>query len=131
MCFSVSVFDAAKNVMVCFYNLYYNRQTSFNRTNLGRVFNSRSGCMCAMHLCCYEAKRPNLKLKTLPRQLLGSLPLAFMLLVLLNSVMLMVRPFPSFYDDNDAWQHLLIKINKLVKTKLMIHKLIAFISDME
>ncbi len=27
-----------------------------------------------MHLCCYEAKRPNLKLQTRPKQLLGSLP---------------------------------------------------------
>ncbi len=30
--------------------------------------------MCAMHLCCYEAKRPNLKLQTRPKQLLVSLP---------------------------------------------------------
>ncbi len=47
--------------------------------NLGQVFNSRSGCMCAMHLCCYEAKRPNLKLQTCPKQLLGSLMWAFAL----------------------------------------------------
>ncbi len=45
--------------------------------NLGRVFNSRSGRMRAMHLCCFEAKGPNLKLKTWPKQLLGSLSLAF------------------------------------------------------
>jgi hypothetical protein len=43
--------------------------------HLGQVFNSRNGCMCAMHLC-YEAKQPNLNLKTRPKQLLGSLPLA-------------------------------------------------------
>jgi hypothetical protein len=47
--------------------------------NLGRVFNSRSGCMCARHLFCYEAKQPNLKLKTRPKQLLGSLPIGFAL----------------------------------------------------
>jgi hypothetical protein len=47
--------------------------------NLGRVFNSRSGCMWARHLFCYEAKQPNLKLKTRPKQLLGSLPIAFAL----------------------------------------------------
>jgi hypothetical protein len=47
--------------------------------NLGQFFNSRSGCMCAMHLCSYEAKQPNLKLKTQPKQRLGSLPLAFTL----------------------------------------------------
>jgi hypothetical protein len=29
--------------------------------------------MCAMRLSCYEAKLPNLKLKTRPKQLLGSL----------------------------------------------------------
>jgi hypothetical protein len=32
-----------------------------------------------MHLSCYEAKHPNFKLKTRPKQLLGSLPLAFVL----------------------------------------------------
>jgi hypothetical protein len=40
---------------------------------LGRVFNSKSGCMCPKHLFCYEAKQPNLKLKTRPK-LLGTLP---------------------------------------------------------
>ncbi len=47
--------------------------------NLGRVFNSRSGCMYVMNLCYYEAKQPNLKLKTQPKQLLGYCPLAFVL----------------------------------------------------
>ncbi len=47
--------------------------------NLGRVFNSRSGCMCVMHLNCYEAKWPDLRLKTRPKQLVGYLPLAFAL----------------------------------------------------
>jgi hypothetical protein len=32
--------------------------------NLGRVFNSRSGCMCARLLRCHETKLPDLKLKT-------------------------------------------------------------------
>ncbi len=35
--------------------------------------------MCALRLCCYEAKRPSLNLKTCPKQLLGSLPLSFAL----------------------------------------------------
>jgi hypothetical protein len=35
--------------------------------------------MCAMHLCCFEAKWPSLMLKTWPKQLLGSLPLALAL----------------------------------------------------
>jgi hypothetical protein len=40
--------------------------------NLGRVFNSRSGRV-QLHLS--ETEQPNLKLKTRPKQLLGSLPL--------------------------------------------------------
>jgi len=47
--------------------------------NLDRVFNSRSGCMCALHLCSNEAKRPHLKLETRLKHLLGSLSLAFVL----------------------------------------------------
>ncbi len=43
--------------------------------NLGRVFNSRSGCVGVMQLHCSETKLPNLMLKTRPKQLLGSLPL--------------------------------------------------------
>ncbi len=43
--------------------------------HLGRVFNSRSGCVRAMQLPCLETKWPNLKLKTRPKQLVGSLPL--------------------------------------------------------
>ncbi len=43
--------------------------------NLGRVFNCRCGCVVVTHLCCYEAKLVNLKLKTQPKQLLGYLPL--------------------------------------------------------
>jgi len=35
--------------------------------------------MCAKHLFCYEAKQPNLKLKTQPKQVLGYLPMAFAL----------------------------------------------------
>jgi len=37
--------------------------------NLGRVFSSKVGCMYAVHLCCYEAKLPSLKLKTRDKQL--------------------------------------------------------------
>jgi hypothetical protein len=43
--------------------------------NLGRVFNSRRGCVRAMQLRCFETKLPNLLLKTRPKQLLASLPL--------------------------------------------------------
>ncbi len=43
--------------------------------NLGRVFNFRNGGVHAVHLLCCGVKLPNLKLKTQPKQLLGSLPL--------------------------------------------------------
>jgi hypothetical protein len=42
--------------------------------NLGRVFNSRSGCMRARFLRCHEAKLSDLKLKTRSKILLGSPP---------------------------------------------------------
>jgi hypothetical protein len=47
--------------------------------NLGPVFNSRSDCMSANYVFCYEAKQPNLQLKTWKKQLKGSLPIAFAL----------------------------------------------------
>jgi hypothetical protein len=71
--------------------------------NLGPVFNSRSGCMCAMHLCCYEAKQPILKLKTRSKQLLGSLPLAFVL------------PGQSFKFE------VMVVLTKLLKLKAYLH----------
>jgi hypothetical protein len=46
---------------------------------LGQVFNFRSGCMHTMHLLPSVAMQPNLKLKTRPKQLLGSLPLVIVL----------------------------------------------------
>jgi len=46
---------------------------------LGRVYNFRSGCMHIMHLLPGVAIQPNLELKTRPKPVLGSLPLAFAL----------------------------------------------------
>jgi hypothetical protein len=46
---------------------------------LGRVYNFRSGCMCTIHLLLGVAIQPNLELKTQPKLVLGSLPLAFTL----------------------------------------------------
>jgi hypothetical protein len=43
--------------------------------NLGRVFNSRSGREDDMQLHCFGTKLSNLKLKTLPKQILGYLKL--------------------------------------------------------
>ncbi len=45
--------------------------------NLGRVFNSRLGSACIGRAIVHITKQPNLKLKTRPKQLLDSLPLAF------------------------------------------------------
>jgi hypothetical protein len=47
---------------------------------LVRVFNFRNGRVHVAHLLCYGVKQPNLKLKTQPKQLLGSLPLDISLL---------------------------------------------------
>ncbi len=42
---------------------------------LGRVFNCRNGCTNTVHLSWFEAKLSDLKLKTRPEQLFGSLPI--------------------------------------------------------
>ncbi len=47
--------------------------------NLGRVFNFRSGHLHVAHLWDFQVKLLILKLKTQPKQLLGSLPLYFAL----------------------------------------------------
>ncbi len=47
--------------------------------NLGRVFNSRLSCACIDHAIVCITKQPNLKVRTQPKQLLGSLALAFVL----------------------------------------------------
>ncbi len=45
--------------------------------NLGRVFNYRCGCASTQMNKCTSWKQPNLQLKTWPKKVLGSLPLAF------------------------------------------------------
>jgi hypothetical protein len=47
--------------------------------NLVRVFNSRLGRACIRNVIVDITKQPNLKLKTWSKQLLGYLPLAFVL----------------------------------------------------
>ncbi len=49
-----------------------NSKLQLTRWNLSRVLNSGSGHLNAIHSCCYWAKLPNLKLKTRPKQLIGS-----------------------------------------------------------
>jgi hypothetical protein len=47
--------------------------------NLGRVFKFRRGCIHVIQLYYFETKLPKLKLKTRPKQLLGSLLVDIML----------------------------------------------------
>ncbi len=47
--------------------------------NLCRVFNNRCGCVSTQIGTCTSSKNPNLQLKTWPKQVLGSLTLAFAL----------------------------------------------------
>jgi hypothetical protein len=47
--------------------------------NLGRVFNSRLGRACICRAIARITKQSNVKLRTRPKQLLGSLPLALAL----------------------------------------------------
>jgi hypothetical protein len=54
-------------------------QLSSSGQNLGRVFNFRYGRMCTTCTSYITTKLSNLKWKTWPKQLLGSLPLAFAL----------------------------------------------------
>ncbi len=63
---------------------------SLTRQNLGRLFNSNSGRLLSIHLLHSIPKRPNLELKTWPKQLLGSLPLD---IALTDDWKLMVRRF--------------------------------------
>jgi len=45
--------------------------------NLGRVFYSRSGCVRAVQLSCFETKRPSLKLKTRPKTTFKFSPITY------------------------------------------------------
>ncbi len=54
--------------------------------NLGRVFKFRSGRAHVAHLLCYAVKQLNLKMKTRPKQLLGSFPLDIALPCLQNTL---------------------------------------------
>ncbi len=58
------------------------------------MFNSGIGCVIANQLCCYEVKLPNLKLKLLPKQLLGSLPLDIVIPVRVEN-QIVTGPYPK------------------------------------
>jgi hypothetical protein len=73
--------------------------------NLARVFKSRLCRACKGHAIEHKTKRPNLKLKTRPKQLLGSLPSAFALPALflscLGSYPLFRGPYhKTYYSRN-------------------------------
>jgi hypothetical protein len=86
--------------------------------NLGYIFNSRSGCMCAIHILCNETELPNLKLKTQSKEFLGYLPLAFVrtsrFLGLTTNTRLCFECSPvtitemttEFFCKIDSWQNL-------------------------
>ncbi len=61
-----------------FFSIWLKSWTNFSWQDKtqGHVFHFRSGRMFAMHMCWYEAKWPNLTLKTHPKKLLGSRQLA-------------------------------------------------------
>jgi hypothetical protein len=65
----------------------YHGQTAANRTNLSRVYNFRSGHLYEMQFLVLAVKLPNLKLKTQPKQLLGSL----LLVIALHSLTYLYR----------------------------------------
>ncbi len=90
----ISVFYSSVTLSVCpsvFYPYFYHLFIQFiclsmvlkqTRSNLGRVFNSRLGRVCVYSKITCVTKRPNFKLKTWSKQLLGSPPLAFALVSL-------------------------------------------------
>ncbi len=57
----------------------------YTSANLGRVFNSRSGHVHVLQLHFSETEQLNLKLKTWPKPLLGSLKMALETNILLSS----------------------------------------------
>jgi hypothetical protein len=60
--------------------------------NLGQVFNFRNGHLHAAQFWCYRVKLPNLKLKTRPKQLLGSLELVIALPGLVLELRVRLKP---------------------------------------
>ncbi len=58
---------------------HFHRQTSANRTNLGRVFNFRNGHIHDDTFLVLSVKLPNLQQKTQPKKLLGYLMLVIAL----------------------------------------------------
>ncbi len=72
--------ESSCKCMLCIKILVYTMEdTKLIGLNLVLVFNSRHGQICICHAIALITKQPNLTLKTWPKQLLGSLPLAFML----------------------------------------------------
>ncbi len=95
--------------------------------NLGILFNSRSGCMSAMHLLRSEAIRPNLKLKAEPKQL-GSLVLntslpamcLLQLVVLTYGLMPPLDQFRLLKSFKSIWKR---KLNNFMKNHIFYFNL--------
>ncbi len=71
----VSAVKGIQTVRIILTDVPWNKLKLTGR-NLDQVFNSRLGCVCICRAMACITKRPNLKLKTRPEQLLGSLLLA-------------------------------------------------------
>ncbi len=67
-------------------NDYESKMVTKPGRNLGRVFNSRRGCMCTLHLCCCVAKWPNLKLKNSAQTTFRFSPISFHILSVTNTI---------------------------------------------
>ncbi len=69
-----------RHVMIVIYLQYRPLDPAMDKLKLtGQIFNSRLRRACICHAIAWITKWPNLKLKTRPKQLLGSLLLAFVL----------------------------------------------------
>jgi hypothetical protein len=79
-------------IILNYFERHYAECCRTNRFDLGRVFNSTSGCVYAMHLCCSKAKVPNLKLSTLSKQLFWLYPSIYL-------VKSSIKPFFSIFNN--------------------------------
>jgi hypothetical protein len=64
--------------------------------NMGRVFNSRFGCVLLCHAVTLETKTTKLKVENLGKQLLGSFPLAFAL----QTLIMLIVAWTSFQSGS-------------------------------
>ncbi len=96
---------------------------------LGRVLNFLSGCMHTIkHLLPSVAKKPNLELKTRPKQLLGSLPLVIALpgyterhgavLYILYIIINLIQSYYASMSGAPSNQYLKLKARSILKSDM-------------